>query len=506
MESLNLNVNEYTDKELEEILAIEYPYQNEDIINSKSNLLNKLTRDSEVDYETKGNIESFLNDVTNRLVKSISSLSKSDNYHPHIDKFSDLKNEVIEVNDNMLIKNQKLRKEAYSLPSYKGLNIGNDGGAPPGIINPLKFTTIKRALNIDSRFRPNYYQSNASDQRLTLPYRFENVINMRLASIEIPLTYYSISKSQGNNSLIIGWNFDVTKEIEEPTHIVKIDIPDGNYEAIAGAQPTGASSIESVMNAALQNPNQTVLYSKFGVSGETIHSDPSFSLVYTVDRTSGRSIFSIDPSGIEQKGGNYNDLLIENSGNALRYKIFMGTDGNLSTKQFKDKDVNVDPLTFFLGWQLGYRVNIYDSGPCINKTIKFRNVDLSFNVPPAPIVSEGICYVKGPQYIFVAIDDYNNNVNNYYISAYTDSINSNNIIARINMASIQQSNGVYQTGEDDGFSTQINRSRQYFGPVNIEKLRITLYDEYGRIVNLNNMDWSCALMFEQVYEGGNILS
>ena len=33
----------------------------------------------------------------------------------------------------------------------------------------------------------------------------------------------------------------------------------------------------------------------------------------------------------------------------------------------------------------------------------------------------------------------------------------------------------------------------------LEKLRITLYDEYGRIINLNNMDWSCALMFECMY-------
>ena len=38
-----------------------------------------------------------------------------------------------------------------------------------------------------------------------------------------------------------------------------------------------------------------------------------------------------------------------------------------------------------------------------------------------------------------------------------------------------------------------------FGPVNIEKMRITLYDEYGRQVILNNMDWSCALMFECMY-------
>ena len=69
----------------------------------------------------------------------------------------------------------------------------------------------------------------------------------------------------------------------------------------------------------------------------------------------------------------------------------------------------------------------------------------------------------------------------------------------LNLSSIVQKNGVYQTGEDDGFSTQVNRSRQYFGPVNIEKMRITLYDEYGRQIILNNMDWSCALMFECIY-------
>jgi len=157
-----------------------------------------------------------------------------------------------------------------------------------------------------------------------------------------------------------------------------------------------------------------------------------------------------------------------------------------------DGDTNVtEPLPFFLGWHLGYRLNVYESGP---GSVSGSNIIL-----PPSIVSEGICYIKGPQYIFVAVDDYNNNVNNYYVSAYADSINSKNILARVNLSSVLQKNGVYQTGEDDGFSTQINRSRNYFGPVNIERLRITLYDEYGRIINLNNMDWSCALMFECIY-------
>ena len=48
-------------------------------------------------------------------------------------------------------------------------------------------------------------------------------------------------------------------------------------------------------------------------------------------------------------------------------------------------------------------------------------------------------------------------------------------------------------------STQLNRQRNFFGPVNIQKLRITLYDNFGRIIDLNNMDWNMELIFECVY-------
>ena len=172
----------------------------------------------------------------------------------------------------------------------------------------------------------------------------------------------------------------------------------------------------------------------------------------------------------------------------MAYKITFGVDTNGNT-------IYNQPLPFFLGWQLGYRIIEYISGPgSVIGTGPGAIIKL-----PASIVSEGVCYIKGPSYIFLAIDDYNNNVNNYYVSAYSDSINNKNILARINLSSIMQNNGFFKTGEDDGFSTQVNRSRNYFGPVNIEKLRITLYDEYGRILNLNNMDWSCALMFECMY-------
>ena len=60
--------------------------------------------------------------------------------------------------------------------------------------------------------------------------------------------------------------------------------------------------------------------------------------------------------------------------------------------------------------------------------------------------------------------------------------------------------GTYKSSNDPGLTTAMNRSREYFGPVDIQNLTITLYDEYGRVINLNNMDWSFTLAFEKLYD------
>jgi len=474
MDSFLLNINDYSDKELEDILSLSYPYQQEDIASKKNELYVKLVDDDSVTNDMKTRISSFLDTASSRLSKIISNgieLSRT-----QVNTFGELKNTVSEVNDHFIINQERDVKEAYAAKPTDGLNIGSIGGAPPGIINPINYRTIKRAVNIDSRFRPNYYNTSSADQQITLPYKFEKVINMRLASIELPLTYYAISESLGNNAFVVNWD----NSGGEFQNSVLVKIPDGNYRTYNTNTPNGSggSEIESIMNGALLS-SVAITPPNSSYSGVTIQTDASFNLRYTVDSTSGKSVFALDVSGIDATP--LIDLI--DSGN-LEYQIVFGVDSNGITTMNQ-------PLPFFLGWELGYRMNMYNSGP---GTVVGSNIIL-----PSAIVSEGLFYIKGPQYIFVAIDDYNNNVNNYYVSAYSDSINNRNILAKINLSNTGNANGVYQTSETDGFSSQINRSRNYFGPVNIEKMRITLYDEYGRIINLNNMDWSCSLMFECMY-------
>jgi hypothetical protein len=109
-------------------------------------------------------------------------------------------------------------------------------------------------------------------------------------------------------------------------------------------------------------------------------------------------------------------------------------------------------------------------------------------------VSEGIIDFVGTKYIYLVVDDFNNSVNDGFYGAFTSSILNKNILARI---SLQGS--VFSVLSQNNFIL-ITTPRQYFGPVDIQKLQIQLLDEYGRILNLNNMDYSFCLTFQTIYD------
>ena len=46
----------------------------------------------------------------------------------------------------------------------------------------------------------------------------------------------------------------------------------------------------------------------------------------------------------------------------------------------------------------------------------------------------------------------------------------------------------------------IEKKREYFGPVNIQKFKIQLLNQYGEILELNNMDFSFSLELEIGYD------
>ena len=113
------------------------------------------------------------------------------------------------------------------------------------------------------------------------------------------------------------------------------------------------------------------------------------------------------------------------------------------------------------------------------------------------------CYISYPKYIYIAIDDFQANSKNYFTLA-TESLLSPNIIARINISTLledkkRNNNNGMNTGAAIDFLTNQKNIREYFGPTNINRLKISLIDEYGELLNLNDRDWSFLLTFECLY-------
>ena len=125
------------------------------------------------------------------------------------------------------------------------------------------------------------------------------------------------------------------------------------------------------------------------------------------------------------------------------------------------------PLSLKLGWFLGFRAGIYS--------------DAKSYTSEAPITN-----TNNSRDFYIAINDYQNNNINKFSSAFSESLLPDNIITKINT----------QKEVNNSMEEPIDRTRYYDGPTQINKLTFTIYDEYGRIVSLNNNDWSCVLTFE----------
>lgn len=449
-------------------------------------LKHKINNDTKLGPITKRKIHEFLNKAVDRLsqhrnttAEIISSATANVNVNASVvspdkkntdspNEFMQLKNEVEQHGDAFLI-TRPSNKVGIADDFKNGKSILT--GAPPGILNPMSISTIKRALNVDTRFRSNYYTTKSTDFILNIPYKFENVTSMSVATYELPLTYYAISQQYENNCILFQWENTPSVYPAEPNFNEQytLMIPDGNYRATF--QSGGGAIIETTINGILAG---TDLVKQTGMA-------------YTVDSTSGRSIFACN-SAVDASGNTLPTGTKYTGAMRIAFNVKGKIDRTASSaKEVSSSQSDTRPLPYFLGWQLGFRTAVYDMRGDGNSGL------------PQAAVSEAICLIAGPHYLFLCIDDFNNNVNNYYASAFGASTIAPNIIARLNIKQQLNTAGAYGITTGESLTTSLTYSREYFGPVDIQRMRITLVDDFGRVLDLNNMDWSFSLMFECVY-------
>jgi hypothetical protein len=437
MDTFNLNSELYNDEEIETLFNLKKPYTQSDILKAKDVLLKQLISNKSLGAEKQREISFFIDTISTRITNKT--------------------NYIIQQGSNFLIEN--VNTIAGRTTQLLDGRLAGHSEVPPGFLNPINVRTLTQTINIDTRFRPNYYGSSATNFTISLPSTQKNVVKMRVASIEIPMSYHSISKSSGNNTCLI----------INATNCWLVILPDGNYEQ-SWSRESNASYIETAMNNAIATATPGTIdptTGKVTLNGVQAKIRPLIDLCFTLDRISGRSVFAIPEAG--------SATTVFTNGFTVRFNI--DTEGNLNL------ETNIQ---IRLGWQLGFRSAQYVCGGGVDGA--------------GACLSEGICLICGPRYGFISIEDYQKNTSPSYIVAYANSILQNNVIARVNLSSVLGDVGVYQVSNDLGLDSQSGRSREYFGAVDIQKLHISMYDEYGRFINLNNMDWSFTLEFDKLYD------
>ena len=414
-----LNAEKYTPEELEQILKLKFPYSSDDIEEELKKLRKQIMTDKNLEETKQREIMSFLESVHHKLNKNISDI-----------KHKIMPNIVSQHGSNFIIErnSQKIRNPDGVPPSVKLHPYRTGPGAVNSFANKWEDGVTSHLLSIDTRFRSNYYATSSTDFSIDLPVTVNNVVSLELVSLEIPATYFAISKSLGNNYF----------HVETTDGFTKYTLPDGNYSR---------SQMEEELN--------TILGPLLGAGCVSIDVKSGRTLidVATATATTGIIYFNLFPNQLEG--------------------VPVAT-----------APIDPTPIQMKLGWILGYRAAVYK--PTGTSTV---------------FVSEGVFDGWGSRYFYFVLDDFNKNSINTIDAVLNASVISENILARLTRGALSSAfNAGFTLDTGIVNSDDTTRKRIFFGPVNIKKLRIRILDAYGRLVDLNNMDYSFALRLDRLYD------
>jgi hypothetical protein len=446
MDGLDLDINNYTIKDLEtffKINASNKAYTAADIELREAEIREALLSSGHIDKKFKRDLIMFLETAKDWLI-----VAKCKNESAIKPYRNTAKTEQYPASREAMPRTEELMVR----PDTPYVNTYNSEYFP-GAMNPLKTRVISKCLNIDTRFRDNITTSNSSDFMVTLPVRLQKVVSMQITAIEFPVSFYGISSKYGNHHFYISVACQPQSQYDNKydenggdvfTESRVVKIKDGNYNA--------SDLIDEINNSMVQ------LESNIVIDASNIDTNSLFQYVE----------FTLD---ITESGSGTGKVNVTHTTETLGNKI-------ISISLDFTRDINgipdTTPVTSKIGMNLGFLKRKYEGA-------------LSYT-------SETLIEPANIRYLYLAIDDFNNNVNNHFISAFNQSILSPNILARI---SVKGSYFSLMMETDLLTSTE---PRKYFGPVDIQKLHIQVYDDHGRILDTNNSNFSCCILFKMLYD------
>jgi hypothetical protein len=202
---------------------------------------------------------------------------------------------------------------------------------------------------------------------------------------------------------------------------------------------------------------------------------------YAFSSQKKNNIFKINNTLITIPDGNYtNDsielLMTTILPSGITFVIDpLTTKCNFSSSASFSLDFAVSSLNIYqtAGWNLGFRKETYTG---------------------TSITSESSWGSTFDNYFFIDIDDFQRNfISDSIVSVNNSGYIGKNIIARIPISTS------YNTIMLSNNSDNLFKTRDYFGPVRLEKLHIRLLNRFGNVIDLNQNDYSFMIELQQLF-------
>jgi len=423
-----------------------------------------------------------------------------------------------------------------------------------GTINPTLKTTMKRIVSIDSQYRPNvipFSNNNINaptfntDFSFVLTERLTNVLSITLNSIQIPTSWYVFDDALGNTC------FKYQVGTDEP---IFVKMPSGNYTI----------NFLNKFFQTYVTPDGTpapldLKLSYLGLTGKLIFSsnNPSITLYFydtisfnsCLDNSCGSTQMRVNQNfgwTLGYRGDDENILFAKlelRNAETIRY---LDASGAL-TDTLPYLKIAQSPANLYGPSYLMLVLDDYNNNRVNNSIVTITNVPNKVDLPnyynpaiknanntfatvgcvenlnlinPTSISQPSVLsyLTKSTPRQLTQSQIYTANEILYNRTTYSNKVvgpSTADVLAILPLTNIRSlvSNITYNS-QGDISATNIPISqpyvvfgptldmyqRTYFGPVNIDRMRVRLLDDKSNLVNLNDSDWSFSLLVEQLYQ------
>ena len=431
------------------------------------------------------------------------------------DKITDRTQEISVYDDLHL----PMKRNQLGIPNSYQVPVAQD------TLNPNLKNSYTRFIVMDSQYRQGGLGTSSTDYTADLSDVLYKVLSLRLYSIQIPHSWYAIDVAYLNNYFIIQLQVS-----GDPTlQLVKIEIPSGNYTP---------NQLTTAINTELLTANISNVVFKYNATNSKMEIQINAGITYIGTPVDFINIIFYEqnwsaglgiPFSFNQTLGwslgfrniIYNNLVnpTSNPANYLYADAVVDLCGPryliLSIDDFNQNHVNNGLVTITESSKYVKVPPYYQNSSVYSSTIYGNTLERSAEEVATTGDGNILNYAdkigqsfKRTQIVGIGSDG-KQTLTQPQIYTINQILKNNSITtSHRNLAPTTQDvlaiipvkpGDIGDLYVDFSGPLQDNR-RTYFGPVDIDRLKIKIYNDKGQLLNLNGLDWSCTLSAEMLYQ------